>query len=932
MSSETCSVVHRDSRSLSRLVERREWSGKNWRIALDADAIEIVVDGHAVRHERSDAPKMSVVRRRFRYFLLRAGMTPTVLPGCPKVDALGLSAWFGYWELLPQIDESVRWREEVKNLVDRELEHRRWISSEVVAQLVSRRPAQDLRDQSQSQGCEHLLTAEQLEAVAFVAADLEARVRVANDQVAESEILERRAFFDSIERTPLSEEQARAVVSFDNRVQVLAAAGSGKTSVMVARAAYAVARGIVPPDRVLLLAFNRAAANELQERIDSRFAAAGISSKGIKASTFHAYGLEVIGGATGKKPRLARWLEQGDDVAMIVEIADHLRDSSATFRYNWDLYRLLFANAPTRVDDGSPDGYDNVSRTTGFRTFSGTLVKSYGERVIADFLFLNGIDFEYERRFPHDVADATHSQYHPDFYYPGIDVWHEHWALDRDGQPPTDFTGYAQDMEWKRNLHSQFGTTLIETTWAQVIFEDGLKRLKGELTDRGLVFDWNPDRPIADAWAVPLPHEDLARLIRTFMCHVKSNSWSDQDLERRLGGEMKGLDGFRTRLFLSCYWPIHEEWQRRLRAEESVDFEAMLVNAADLLDVGAVRSPYDLVLVDEFQDSSQARARFVKGLLKEPGRYLLAVGDDWQSINRFAGADVSVMNQFFEWYGRGPQLNLTTTYRCTQEICDVARRFISKNPIQFDKPMKSAATSPGRPVTVVSTDDERSGVEQILRRLSGEVLAGPRRDAHSEATTVNVLGRYRFQHEVVPKRTWEGLDVTFRTVHGSKGLEADYVIILGMSAGAFGFPSNITDDPVLDLAMPTPDTYPHAEERRLFYVALTRARRGVFVLASLAQPSPFVVEILSDSNVVVESPSGSSIFVCPSCGHGTLVERHGPYDPFLGCTAFPSCRYSSKVACPDCGTGTLVRRTGPYGSFIGCSSYPACTHTAKFEL
>lgn len=152
-----------------------------------------------------------------------------------------------------------------------------------------------------------------------------------------------------------------------------------------------------------------------------------------------------------------------------------------------------------------------------------------------------------------------------------------------------------------------------------------------------------------------------------------------------------------------------------------------------------------------------------------------------------------------------------------------------------------------------------------------------------------------------------------------------------MSAGAFGFPSNINDDPVLELAMPTPDIYPHAEERRLFYVALTRARRGVFILASLAQPSPFVVELLSDPKVVVESPGGSSIIVCPSCRKGTLMERHGPYDPFLACTMFPACHHKSKVACPDCGTGTLMHRSGPYGSFIGCSSYPVCSHKAKFN-
>lgn len=910
-------------------MENHEFSGKSWSVAIGSDAIQVVCGTTSFTHDRSERASLSIRRMWLRYTLYRGDEPLALLSGCKKRDAVALARWLRYWELLPAFGNAISWKDEVDTLLTLRLAQRRWISQEEVDQLEARCPSKDLQGQSRLHGCQHLLTAEQLEAATLSETGLKARIQAVNERVMENELIERRTFFDRIERTPLSDEQARAVVCFDNRVQVLAAAGSGKTSVMVARAAYAVDKGFVAPERVLLLAFNRAAAIELQERIESRFAAAGISSEGVKASTFHSFGLEVIGRATGKKPRLARWLEQGEDLAMIVEIVDHLRDSSGNFRYNWDLYRLLFANASIRMDDVPPDGYDSVSRTAGYRTFSAKIVKSHGERLIADFLYLHGVECEYERPFVHDVADESHSQYRPDFYYPSIDAWHEHWALDRNGRPPKEFKDYRRDMQWKRQVHNQFGTKLIETTWAEVMFDDGLSRLQAELTDLGVAFDWNPDRPSADPWAKPLTHEDLARLIRTFMCHVKSNSWSAEDLNQRLDTDLKELHGFRTRLFLSCYWPIHEEWARRLTDEDSVDFEDMLVQAADLLEEGVVSFPYDLVMVDEFQDSSQARARLIRGLLHGSGRYLMAVGDDWQSINRFAGADVSVMNQFSKWFGHGPQLALTTTFRCSQEICDVARKFVSKNPVQFDKSMKSAATSPSRPVTVVLTDDENRTIAEILNRLSAEISADLSHGKH--VATVNVLGRYGFQRELLPKVTPENLDVTFRTVHGSKGLEADFVIIPGMSTGTFGFPSNVADDPVLELAMPTPDPYPHAEERRLFYVALTRARHGVFVLAPTSQPSPFVVELISYPDVVVESPSGSSIIVCPSCKRGTLAERHGPYDPFLACTRFPACLHKVKVKCPECGNGTLVRKHGRYGPFIGCSAYPACEHTANIK-
>jgi len=97
------------------------------------------------------------------------------------------------------------------------------------------------------------------------------------------------------------------------------------------------------------------------------------------------------------------------------------------------------------------------------------------------------------------------------------------------------------------------------------MFGDGLTRLKDELTRLGLTFDWNPDRPTKDGSARPMKHEDLARLVRTFMTHVKSNSHTARDLEDRLKNELARLNNSRTGLFLQVYWPIHAEWERRLR-------------------------------------------------------------------------------------------------------------------------------------------------------------------------------------------------------------------------------------------------------------------------------------------------------------------------------------------------------------------------------
>ena len=207
----------------------------------------------------------------------------------------------------------------------------RWIPHETVVDLLEGRPSVDPR--TWFEGREAVLFAESLSAeekaaLTLMHQDLEARVSDVNESIFRSELHQRRQFFDSVESSPLTEEQIRAVVSFDNRVQVVASAGSGKTSVMVARAAYAIARDFVPPDRILLLAFNKAAAVELQERLEARLSKLGLSTEGLRASTFHSFGLDVIGRATGRKPRPAPWLDGGQDVGMVSRIVDELRDSS----------------------------------------------------------------------------------------------------------------------------------------------------------------------------------------------------------------------------------------------------------------------------------------------------------------------------------------------------------------------------------------------------------------------------------------------------------------------------------------------------------------------------------------------------------------------------------------------------------------------------
>ena len=769
-----------------------------------------------------------------------------------------------------------------------------------------------------------------------------------------------KAFFDTVEKNPLTDEQIHACICMDDAVLVVAAAGSGKTSTMVAKTGYVLHERLATPEQILLLAFNSSTAKEVGRRIQERLDRVP-NIRAVKSQTFHAFGLEVIGQVTGKKPSLAPWIKPdlpGRDIDEVVDIIKALSERDTRFAVEWNLFRTVFARDIGRWNATStPDAYKDGRR--GFLTARGEIVKSQEERLIANWLFYNGVTYEYERPYEHDTADANHRQYVPDFYFPEIHVYYEHFALDADGIPPDHFDGdYLAGVEWKRRTHAERGTQMIETTSYQVRSGDAFQYLEAELTRRGvkLAFDPNRQTPVG----VPRPLErDLARAFRVFQQHAKNNSFSSTQLRVALKTQSQDGFGVRLSLFLSLYEKISAEWERRLREHGCIDFEDMLLQAAAHVESQAYRSPYTVVLADEFQDSSRARIRLLKALAQGSHRraHLCVVGDDWQGINRFAGSDISVMTEFEKFFANATRLPLNTTFRCPQSICDVSSAFVQANPAQIRKVVKTTNPLGKTPLQVFGFEDVASIPDYLgktLAQLYELAKAGKVKPLHGSHVTVMLLGRYR-NDEPSDFSRWrerfrDVLTIDFKTVHGSKGLEAEYVFVLNVIEDHRGFPSQIQDDPVLQLAMPSPESFPFAEERRLFYVALTRAQKQVRLYTTNAQPSQFLVELIKSGDAEIKAVEGVALDPCPACGQGVLVMRSGPHGTFQSCSRFPQCDYKRNSArsstrarprqriqgsanagmqCPVCHVGLLMPRTGKHGPFLGCSEYPKCKATAN---
>ena len=358
--------------------------------------------------------------------------------------------------------------------------------------------------------------------------------------------------------------------------------------------------------------------------------------------------------------------------------------------------------------------------------------------------------------------------------------------------------------------------------------------------------------------------------------------------------------------FLNVVIPLREIYDRKLHDGNELDFDDMLASASCALRDGSVKHPYRLILVDEFQDISRSRAEMLHAMLAQNRDCkLFAVGDDWQAIYRFAGADILIMTNFRDEFGVAAEDQLTQNFRSNQGIVNVASHFVQKNPSQIPKEIRAGDSLRESVVHVVYYQLDEDVLPLVEAKLR-EIVT----NHGSEEKSVYILARYRRLCPLQPqllewKRSYGKLDVQSMTIHQSKGLEADYVIVLGMNSGRYSFPCEIEDDPILKLVMPKAEPFEFAEERRLFYVALTRAKRKVILLTQHYRPSRFIKEILDNGNgsVTLERTHAkgktSPCQICPKCQTGFLTERKGPFSLFMGCSTYPLCSHTQQTSAQE---------------------------------
>ncbi len=671
----------------------------------------------------------------------------------------------------------------------------------------------------------------------------------------------------------LTSEQAEAAATNEDNTLVLAGAGSGKTVVITAKATHLVEDMGLDPERILILAFNRDAAQEIRDRLPR-------DVKGITVKTFHAVGLQIVAEASGVRPSVSYLaVDESNRRAFIEKAIREAISDPARRDFVYPFLALYLRNVKRPFDFGSEAEYLKYTHEVELRSLNGERVKSREELIIANFLFINGVTYEYEKGYVRDTADVYRSQYRADFYLTDYDIYIEHFALDKSGHAPTGWMGYEEGINWKRETHRTYGTKLIETySWQNT---QGI--LKKALIDK---------LQQAGVKAKPIPSSELvsklrdveisnaATLLDNFLSQVKTYNRSMKYIETAVD---RHYDQARAYAFLQAFRVIHDAYQKELERTKSIDFEDAINQAVGSMEQGYWQNPYDYVLVDEFQDINAQRLRMVRQLAKAETTATFLVGDDWQTIYAFAGSDPSAVADCHRTLGFTERVNLAQTFRFNSGILEPTQEFIRANPVQTQRTMKPNLGQDDRGITVMFADEQAQGADEAARMI---------REIDRGAKTLP-LTRFRKSKSDAPKATLEA-----STIHAAKGREADYAIILDLKDDLYGLPSKISDDPILDLARDRQfnEDVPFAEERRLLYVAMTRARKGVYLIAHAMYPSQFVTELIKRNPNIPRV--GVPARECPRCKTGRLVKKPSKYNqPFFGCTNYPitGCTYKENI-------------------------------------
>ena len=719
-----------------------------------------------------------------------------------------------------------------------------------------------------------------------------------NNEVLKGKIDEAYRLIGNVEGRPLDMQQMACVVKEPRSHLVIAGAGTGKTTTILGKVKYLLATNAVAPQELLVLSFTNAAATEMKNRLMKE------TNQKIYVATFHKLGYDIIRRVENITPNISQVDIRGftlEDINKLIQDKGYQKKMMTYLLYNRVQERSEFSFQ----DEGE---YREYLETNPPTTILEERVKSYGEMVIANFLTQHGVKYDYEKSYPVDTRTEEYGQYHPDFYLPEYDMYIEYFGVDRKGSVPAYFTAedgrsatavYQEGMRWKRSLHQQNGTRLIECYAYEHLEGNLLKCLEDRLVKAGVQLR---SLDLSEVLSIAGQNERnvfsaFADTASTVISLCRNRKISSEGLLGMCGKTMPN-----ELLLAELISPILDDYEAYLRKNNLVDFTDMLNHAEELTLSNRFIHKFKYVIVDEYQDISSAQFRLLNAMRRQADYTLFCVGDDWQSIYRFAGSDIGYILHFDRYWGPSELSRIETTYRFSQRLIDISGGFIMENPNQLKKYIRSGNNT--EPYVLGQIDGYTDTA--AMRFMAEKIKELP------QNSSVYFLGRYQFDIDLLRKcdqfelkydnvnkinrvllRGRNDLQMSYYTAHRSKGLQADYVFIINNRATHMGFPSKVQNPPLVELLLEQADQYPDAEERRLFYVALTRARKKVYLVTVSGNVSSFAESLIEQYSDEIKKEA----WTCPWCG-GQLKKVSGAYGEFYGCSNYQSlgCKYKRTIA------------------------------------
>ena len=783
----------------------------------------------------------------------------------------------------------------------------------------------------------------------------------------------------------LDEEQRKVVLSDEDYTLVVAGAGAGKTTTIEAKVKFLTDRKGISPDRILIVSFTRKATLELKER----FKRLDIP---VHIATFHSIGNSIV---RQNDPERYKIVEAG---FMYRTIEDYLT-SKLDDDYFIKKILLFFAsylNMPFEAEDAMLmfkslaeneittirsdlskilDEYHR-EQTKAKISINDEHVRSMDECRIANFLFIKGIEYEYEPVYPY-TFENTIKPYCPDFKinYNGQEIYLEHFGISEEGRnnrfTKEELEQYKKHVNDKILLHRKHGTKLIYTFSSYKDGRDMIAHLDELLKQNDIKYTTLSSMDIYRRLIEKAQDKYFNKLILLVCNFINRFKVNNYDIATKFDEWQFSIKNERTKLFLEIAKQCFHYYEARKTNEHAIDFEDMINDASNVLDARIANNdplPYDYIFVDEYQDISLQRFDLCQKLSKASNAKIIAVGDDWQSIFRFSGAQIDLFTKFEERMGYAKILKITKTYRNSQELIDIAGKFVMENQKQIKKDLRSNKSIKD-PVILMSYNDSYDKDEfqhGPFYRL-GEAIAQSLDDIVARCGVdkdVLLIGRYgfdgknlanledffSFEGKRLQYKKYPELKIEFMTAHSSKGLGRDNVIIINGKDDILGFPSKIEDDPVMKLVIKEDESIDFEEERRLFYVALTRTKNRVYIVAPQHHPSKFILEIKEKFTTVIlrgvelNPVDGTNYkFKCPVCGY-PLQKRQSKLkitptikklwicsnDPevcgFMTNDLKGNTHKFSISKCPQCYDGYLIvkpikNQSGGRDTILGCTNY-----------